>query len=152
MHSKPRAAQFVHGLARLQRVFLSLQLSHAFFTNGCVAGPAGDLLTESEAVTSFDVVGGDRDGDEFAIQTFQRMTGTAQERRRGALLFSRLRPSNTTLAMWLQVDGNSASTGLPEDIRGNSRAKKARMAPPRFLPGFSNRTDQQCHWALPHNA
>lgn len=92
MHSKPRAAQFVHGLARLQRVFLSLQLSHAFFTNGCVAGLAGDLLTESEAVTSFDVVGGDRDGDEFAIQTFQRMTGTAQERRRGALWFSRLRP------------------------------------------------------------
>lgn len=73
MHSKPRDAQFVHGLARLQRVFRSLQLSHAFFTDGCGAAPAGDLLlAESEAVTSFEVVGGDRDGDEFAIQTFQK--------------------------------------------------------------------------------
>lgn len=85
MHSKPREAQFVHGLARLHRVFLSLQLSHAFFTEGCAADPAGGLLTDSEAVTSFEVVGGDSDGDEFAIQTFQKMTGTRQEERRGAV-------------------------------------------------------------------
>lgn len=75
----------MHGLARLQRVFLSLQLSHAFFTDGCAADPAGDLLAGSEAVTSFDVVGGDRDGDEFAIQTFQEMTRDWTSRRRGAL-------------------------------------------------------------------
>lgn len=91
MHSKPREAQFVHGLARLHRVFLSLQLSHAFFTDGwaaAAAGPAGDLLTAPEAVTSFDVVGGDRDGDEFAIQTFQQITGTRQEEGAWSTLFS----------------------------------------------------------------
>lgn len=78
MHSKPREAQLVHGLARLQRVLRSLQLSHAFFTDGGGTGGPGLLATGPEGwesvlldVTSSSVAvgGGDTDGDEDAIHS-----------------------------------------------------------------------------------
>lgn len=110
MHSKPRDAQLVQGFAKLQRVFLSLQLSHAFLTEGWAGGGGAGLAlalaarvvvvvvsvavavavdAAVDAAAAVDTAskaagGGDTDGDEvFAIHVKGPVRPGAR-RRRGA--------------------------------------------------------------------